>query len=66
MDDVRMATMAEATRLTGQGRLTEATTLIQRNLGIAPPARGRVLALQPLRSPGPRRGAREADQGSPG
>ncbi|HEV7687273.1 MAG TPA: PHB depolymerase family esterase [Acidimicrobiia bacterium] len=66
MDEVRMATMAEATRLTGQGRLAEATTLIQRNLGIAPPGRAPVFALQPLPRPGPRRGAREADQGSPG
>jgi poly(hydroxyalkanoate) depolymerase family esterase len=31
-----MATMADATRLTRQGRIAEATALIQRNLGIAP------------------------------
>jgi poly(hydroxyalkanoate) depolymerase family esterase len=99
-----MATMAEATRLTRQGRIAEATALIQRNLGIAragggsfpiaegatgrvdaplsspgttaphKPSRWRlhrrdslpVLALQRLRRPGPRRGARDVDPSSPG
>jgi poly(hydroxyalkanoate) depolymerase family esterase len=35
MHEDRMAAMADATRLTRQGRLAEATALIQRNLGIA-------------------------------
>src|SRR5258706_13513834 len=35
-----MATIAEATRLTRQGRIAEATALIQRNLGIAPAGGG--------------------------
>jgi poly(hydroxyalkanoate) depolymerase family esterase len=72
-----MATMAEATRLTRQGRIAEATALIQRNLGIAAPQapshwrphRGDslpVLALPRLRRPGPGRGARDVDPSSPG
>jgi poly(hydroxyalkanoate) depolymerase family esterase len=75
VDADRMATIADATRLTRQGRLAEATALIQRNLGVArggggpsPLVRGAslpVLTLQPLRRPG-RRGARELDPGSPG
>ena len=47
MDEDRMATMAEATRLTRQGRIAEATALIQRNLGIA-----RTGVQAPLSSPG--------------
>ena len=35
MDEDRMATVADALRLTRQGRIAEATALIQRNLGIA-------------------------------
>jgi poly(hydroxyalkanoate) depolymerase family esterase len=72
-----MATMADATRLTRQGRIDEATALIQHHLGIAAPqkpSRWRphggdslpVLALQRLRRPGPRRGARDVDPSSPG
>lgn len=38
-----MATIADATRLTRQGRLAEATALIQRNLGIAQGARPGIL-----------------------
>ena len=36
MDEDRMATMAEATRLTREGRLSEAMTLIQRTAGSPP------------------------------
>src|SRR5437899_4758089 len=99
-----MANIADATRLTRQGRIAEATALIQRNLGIAraggrpfplaedatgrvhaplsspgttapqKPSRWRphrrdslpVLALQRLRRPGSRRGARDVDPSSPG
>ena len=99
-----MATIADATRLTRQGRIAEATALIQRNLGIArsgggpfplvegaigrthaplsipgttapqAPSRWRphrgdslpVFALQRLRRPGPRRGARDVDPSWPG
>lgn len=37
MNDDLIAAMADATRLTRRGRVAEATALIQRNLGIAPP-----------------------------
>jgi poly(hydroxyalkanoate) depolymerase family esterase len=74
VEEDRMTTMADATRLTRQGRIAEATALIQRNLGIAPPSRWRphggdsvpVLALQPLRRPGPRRRTRDVDPSPPG
>jgi poly(hydroxyalkanoate) depolymerase family esterase len=66
VDEIRIATMADATRLTRQGRLAEATTLIQRNLRIAPSGRGPVLTPQPSGRPGPRRGPPEAAPGSPG
>ncbi len=69
-----MAVMADATRLTRQGRLAEATALIQRNLGIArgvgPGLIGddavdssAVRTLAPLRRSG--RGSRDAEHGSP-
>lgn len=73
MNDDLIASMADATRLTRRGRIAEATAVIQRNLGIAP-ARGSsppagdawpVPALQPLRRPGPRRGAGNVDPNSP-
>lgn len=34
MDENRMATIADATRLTRQGRVAEATAMIQRNMGV--------------------------------
>src|SRR2546423_2474913 len=59
-----MATMADATRLTRQGRLAEAMALIQRNLGTRAPQPAP--AIRPLRRPGPRRGFPEVDPRSPG
>jgi poly(hydroxyalkanoate) depolymerase family esterase len=58
-----MAIMADATRLTRQGRLAEATALIQRNLGTRAPQPAP--AIRPLRRPRPRRGSPEVDPRSP-
>jgi poly(hydroxyalkanoate) depolymerase family esterase len=82
MDADRMAALVEATRLTRQHRLAEATALIQRNLGIARPggapfpladsAMGRtgdsmpLLALQKPGRFGRRRADRDVDPASPG
>jgi poly(hydroxyalkanoate) depolymerase family esterase len=89
VNDDLIAAMADATRLTGRGRIAEATALIQRNLRIAPAGGGirsplsdpvrptpksarrplgdtwPVPALQPVRRPGPRRGAGDVAPDSP-
>ncbi|HWD73216.1 MAG TPA: PHB depolymerase family esterase [Actinomycetota bacterium] len=51
MDEDRMATMAEATRLTREGRLSEATTLIRRTLGSPAPGSTATGARSPFRPP---------------
>ena len=58
MDEDRMATMAEATRLTREGRLSEATTLIQRTMGSPAPGSTVTGARSPSRPAG-----REAGDG---
>src|SRR5213593_2272496 len=52
MDDDRMATMAEATRLTREGRIAEATTLIQRTVGCPEPGSTTTGARSPSRPAG--------------
>jgi len=57
MNEVSMATMADATQLTRQGQVREATALLQRRLGMAGAGTGPslpVLAPRPSTSPGPR------------
>jgi len=49
MDEDRMATMAEATRLTREGRLSEAMTLIQRTVGSPAPSSTATGARSPCR-----------------
>jgi poly(hydroxyalkanoate) depolymerase family esterase len=61
MDEDRMATMAEATRLTREGRLSEAMTLIQRTVGSPAPSSTGPGARTPSRPPG-----RSLGKGLPG
>jgi poly(hydroxyalkanoate) depolymerase family esterase len=52
MDEDRMTTMAEATRLTREGRLSEAMTLIQRTVGSPAPSSTATGARSPSRPAG--------------
>src|SRR2546423_1355944 len=61
-----MATIVDATRLTRQGRLAEATALIQRNLGIARGGGGPPPLVPRAPSRWRRRGARKLAPRSPG